>query len=182
MRNAAAQINTNYAPVCPNEAVNILIGYWQPVFDRLGARTEYRIEIGTENPIDPLDLTAILGNLLRNAAEAMERLSPTAERILRLALVHQADILFLTMDNSFDGTLRYDADGNLLSSKRAYIEDGIGMESIRASLARYDGAMEVMVEDGLFSVDMTLTASVSSHRDVPSAERSGQCGEVNGIS
>ena len=182
MRNAAAQINTSYAPVCANEAVNILIGYWQPVFDRLGARTEYRIEIGTENPIDPLDLTAILGNLLRNAAEAMERLSPTAERILRLALVHQADMLFLTMDNSFDGTLRYDADGNLLSSKRGCIEHGIGMESIRASLARYDGAMEVAVEDGLFSVDMTLTASVGSYGDVPSVERSGQYGEVDGIS
>ena len=91
-------------------------------------------------------------------------------------------MLFLTMDNSFDGTLRYDADGNLLSSKRGCIEHGIGMESIRASLARYDGAMEVAVEDGLFSVDMTLTTSVDSYGDVPSVERSRQYGEVDGIS
>jgi len=182
MRDAATQINTSYAPVCANEIVNILIGYWQPVFDRLGARTEYRIEIGTENPIDPLDLTAILGNLLRNAAEAMESLAPGTKRILRLALVHQADLLFLTMDNSFDGTLRYDADGNLLSSKRDHSEHGIGLESIRTSLARYDGTMEVTVEDGLFAVDITLTAAMCAHREISSVGSSDQYGKADDIS
>ena len=162
--------------------MNILIGYWQPVFDRLGARTEYRIEIGTENPIDPLDLTAILGNLLRNAAEAMESLAPGTKRILRLALVHQADLLFLTMDNSFDGTLRYDANGNLLSSKRAHSERGIGLESIRTSLARYDGTMEVTAEDGLFAVDIILTAAMDAHREISSVGSSDQYGKADDIS
>ena len=153
---AASAIHTRYAPVCRNETVNILIGYWQPVFERLGVQPEYRIDIGAENPIDPLDLTAILGNLLANAAEALERLAPDAPRLLRLALVHQGDTLFLTADNSYDGELRYDAAGNLLSSKRGNAERGIGMESIRTSLARYDGTMEISPEDDLFAVSIVL--------------------------
>ena len=120
---------------------------------------EYRIDIGAENPLDPLDLTAILGNLLANAAEALERLAPDAPRLLRLALVHQGDTLFLTADNSYDGELRYDADGNLLSSKRGNAERGIGMESIRTSLARYDGTMEIAPEDDLFAVSIVLRAT-----------------------
>ncbi len=159
MCDAASQIHRRYAPICANETVNILIGYWQPVFDGLGVCAEYHIDIGAKNPIDPLDLTAILGNLLRNAAEALERLSPDMPHILRLALVHHADNLFLTVDNSFNGDLCYDAEGGLLSSKRSYRERGVGMESIYVSLAHYHGMMEFTAEDGLFEVSIALTTT-----------------------
>ena len=156
MGDAASLIQTRCAPICANETVNILVGYWQPIFERLGVQTAYHIEVGAENPIAPLDLTAILGNLLRNAAEALERVAPDAPRILRLALIHQGDTLFLTADNSYDGALRYDAEEHLLSSKRGYTERGIGMESIRASLAHYDGTMEIAAEGELFTVSIVL--------------------------
>ena len=159
MGDAASAIQTRCAPVCANETVNILVGYWQPIFERLGVQTAYRIEVGAENPIAPLDLTAILGNLLRNAAEALERLSPDMPHILRLALVHHADNLFLTVDNSFNGDLCYDAEGGLLSSKRSYRERGVGMESIYVSLAHYHGMMEFTAEDGLFEVSIALTTT-----------------------
>ena len=159
MGDAASLIQTRCAPVCANETVSILVGYWQPIFERLGVQTAYHIEVGAENPIAPLDLTAILGNLLRNAAEALERVAPDAPRILRLALVHQGDMLFLTADNSYDGALRYDAEEHLLSSKRGYTERGIGMESIRASLAHYDGTMEIAAEGELFAVSIVLQAT-----------------------
>ena len=173
---AASAIQTRYAPVCRNETVNILVGYWQPVFERLGVQTAYRIEVGAENPIDPLDLTAILGNLLCNAAEALERLAPDAPRILQLALIHQGDMLFLTMDNSYDGELRYDAEEQLLSSKRGYTERGIGMESIRASLAHYSGTMEIAPEEDVFAVSIVLHASaMRAANGTPT--RTGDCGE-----
>ena len=156
MGDAASLIQTRCAPICANETVNILIGYWQPIFERLGVQTAYRIEVGAKNPIAPLDLTAILGNLLRNAAEALERVAPDAPRILRLALVHRGDMLFLTADNSYGGALRYDAEEHLLSSKRGYTERGIGMESIRASLAHYDGTMEIAAEGELFTISIVL--------------------------
>ncbi|MFC2729027.1 MAG: ATP-binding protein [Centipeda sp. (in: firmicutes)] len=162
MGDAASAIQTRCAPVCANETVNILVGYWQPIFERLGVQTAYHIEVGAENPIAPLDLTAILGNLLRNAAEALERVAPDAPRILRLALVHQGDTLFLTADNSYDGELRYDAEEHLLSSKRGYTERGVGMESIRASLEHYGGTMEIAAEGELFAVSIVLQATADS--------------------
>ena len=174
---AASAIQTRYAPVCANETVNILVGYWQPIFERLGVQPEYRIDIGAENPIDPLDLTAILGNLLANAAEALEHLAPDAPRLLRLALVHQGDTLFLTADNSYDGELRYDAAGNLLSSKRGNAERGIGMESIRTSLARYDGTMEISPEDDLFAVSIVLRATQDRAANIMPMRTDG-CGEA----
>ena len=173
---AASAIHARYAPVCRNETVNILVGYWQPVFERLGVQTAYRIEVGAENPIDPLDLTAILGNLLCNAAEALERLAPDAPRILQLALIHQGDTLFLTVDNSYDGELRYDAEEQLLSSKRGYTERGIGMESIRASLEHYGGTMEIAAEGELFAVSIVLqTTAVRAANGTPT--RTDACEE-----
>lgn len=68
-------------------------------------------------------------------------------------------MLFLTMDNSYDGELRYDAEEQLLSSKRGYTERGIGMESIRASLAHYGGTMEIAAEGALFAVSIVLQAT-----------------------
>lgn len=120
---AASAIHTRYAPVCANETVNILVGYWQPIFERLGAQPEYRIDIGTENPIDPLDLTAILGNLRGNA------------------------------------------------------ERGIGMESIRTSLARYDGTMEISPEDDLFAVSIVLRTTKTRAAAVTPMRTDG-CGEA----
>ena len=133
--------------------------------------TAHRIDIGVKNPIDPFDLTAILGNLLRNAAEALEQLSPDMPHILRLALVHHADNLFLTVDNSFNGDLCYDAEGALLSSKRSYRERGVGMESIYVSLAHYHGMMEFTAEDGLFEVSIALTTTTmrTDNEEVPDA-------------
>ena len=162
--------------VCANETVNILVGHWQPIFARLGVQTEYRIDLGAENSIDPLDLTAILGNLLANAAETLERLAPDAPRLLRLALVHQGDMLFLTVDNSYDGELHYDADGHLLSAKRSNAECGIGMESIRTSLAHYDGTMEISPEDDLFAVSIVLRATKDRAANVTPLHTDG-CGE-----
>ena len=177
MCDAASQIHRRYAPICANETVNILIGYWQPVFDGLGVCAEYHIDIGAKNPIDPLDLTAILGNLLANAAEALERLAPDAPRLLQLALVHQGDTLFLTADNSYDGELHYDAAGNLLSAKRGNAERGIGMESIRTSLARYDGTMEIAPEDDLFAVSIVLRATQDRAANIMPMRTDG-CGEA----
>ena len=132
--------------------------------------------MGAENPIDPLDLTAILGNLLCNAAEALERCAPDAPRILQLALIHQGDTLFLTVDNSYDGELRYDAEEQLLSSKRGYTERGIGMESIRASLAHYGGTMEIAAEGALFAVSIVLqTTAVRAANGTPT--RTDACEE-----
>ena len=176
MGTAASAIQTHYAPVCANETVNILVGHWQPIFARLGVQTEYRIDLGAENPIDPLDLTAILGNLLANAAETLERLAPDAPRLLRLALVHQGDMLFLTVDNSYDGELHYDTEGHLLSAKRSNAERGIGMESIRTSLAHYDGTMEISPEDDLFAVSIVLRATKDRATNVTPL-RTDSCGE-----
>ena len=91
--------------------------------------------------------------------------------ILRLALVHHADNLFLTVDNSFNGDLCYDAEGALLSSKRSYRERGVGMESIYVSLAHYHGMMEFTAEDGLFEVSIALTTTTvrTDNEEVPDA-------------
>ena len=148
-------IDVHSARLSENDSVNAILGYWQPTFERSSVQAEYHVNLQAEDPIDPLDMTAILGNLLRNAAEALEKVPPK-ERKLRLAIEEQAGYLFFVVDNSFDGQAQFNANGMPLSAKRDFKEVGIGIESIQASLARYHGTMDIKTEQKNFEVSIMM--------------------------
>ena len=147
---------SNDAPVCGNELVNALVNYWQGIFRRLGAKTSLEISLGSRNPIDPLHMTAILGNLLRNAAEAMARIPDGAEKQLRLVMQETGGTLLIMLDNSFDGQLRQDEEQNYLSSKLDFTSRGVGLDSIRNSVEQCGGTYMVQIQDRRFESSVAL--------------------------
>ena len=144
------------ASVCGNELVNALVSYWQGIFQRLGVNTCFEISLGSRNPIDPLHMTAILGNLLRNAAEALARVPDGQERRLRLMLQATGGTLVIALDNSFDGQLRQDEEQNYLSAKRDFVARGVGLDSIRSSVEQCGGTFMSQVQDRNFESSVVL--------------------------
>ena len=142
--------------VCANELVNALLSYWQPRLDRLSVTTRLNIQLDRENPIDPVHMTAILGNLLRNAAEALARVPENEERQLKLNIVKMNGYLILTLDNSFNGEIVSDEDDNLLSAKRGFAKRGVGLDSIRYSVEHYHGEFSTTVQDRIFEASILL--------------------------
>ncbi len=143
-------------PVCGNELVNALVNYWQGIFQQLGAKTCFEISLGSRNPIDPLHMTAILGNLLRNAAEALARVPDGQERRLRLVLRELGGMLVIALDNSFDGQLQQDKEQNYLSSKLGFAERGVGLDSIRSSVEQCGGTFTIQVQERSFEGSVVL--------------------------
>ena len=141
--------------ICGNELVNALVNYWQPTFRRLRVEVKISISLGQESPIEPLQMTAILGNLLRNAAEALERV-PEGERRLRLLMQPMGGTLILIVDNSFDGQLQQDAARNYLSSKRGFAEPGVGLMSVRSSVEQCGGTFDIKVNGRHFEASVVL--------------------------
>ena len=144
------------ARVCRNEMVNALVCYWKNVLDRLSVTCTFDISIDEENHIDPLHMTAILGNLLRNAAEALTRVPDKEDRWLNLHAAEQAHSLILTLDNSFDGQLRQDDAKHYLSSKRDFANRGVGLDSIQSSVSLYHGSFSVEAANGVFRASVIL--------------------------
>ena len=101
-------------------------------------------------------MTAILGNLLRNAAEALARVPENEERQLKLNIVKMNGYLILTLDNSFNGEIVSDEDDNLLSAKRGFAKRGVGLDSIRYSLEHYHGEFSTTVQDRIFEASILL--------------------------
>ena len=143
-------------PLCGNDLVNALINYWQGVLQNLAVETTWEINLGKQNPIDPLDMTAILGNLLRNATEALTKVTPPEKRYLKLVLLKLGDNLVITLDNSFDGQSQQDNEQNYLSSKLDFKSRGIGLDSIRSSVEKYDGTFNMEIQAKNFASSIVL--------------------------
>ena len=111
------------------------------------------IEIPRESIMPEVDLNIILGNLLDNAAEAMEK---AKEKYLNLQMTFEKNILYISLYNSFDGKLETDKDGKIRTRKADRSEHGIGLRSIDLVVKKYNGTIRILKENYIFKVDLIL--------------------------
>ncbi len=142
--------------VCGNELVNAIVSYWQESWTALQVQADIVIQLGPDDPIPPLHMTAILGNLLKNACEALSRIPSPANRRLCLHICPIGDSLILTLDNTFTGALKQDASQHYLSAKRGFTAHGIGLDSIQHSVCCCHGTLEITAANNLFQVSILL--------------------------
>ena len=102
----------------------------------------------------PLDIYTLFANLMDNAIEAS--LAPGLERrCIILVVKRQAGFLSVHEENYCLGQVKL-LDGLPVTSKADTRYHGFGTRSIRQIAERYDGTMQVKVEDGLFSVNLLI--------------------------
>lgn len=88
-----------------NHAVNILVSYYADIAKEQDMAFSARIQVPQELPIQDIDISVLLGNLLGNAIYAAAKL-PAPEREIRLNMLHQGNMLAVTVDNSFNGEVK----------------------------------------------------------------------------
>ena len=101
--------------------------------------------------IHPVDLVTILGNAVDNAMEALRKLPEGLERIVYIKTASYANMAILRISNQFAGALEMQ-DGQLPTGKEDKEFHGIGLNSIRKAVKRYDGNVETQFDnhDGWF--------------------------------
>jgi sensor histidine kinase regulating citrate/malate metabolism len=114
---------------------------------------ELRLLIPPSVNIEVADIITILGNLLDNALEATAK---AAKKKLKLDVEYSKECLFIQIENTFDGKIKY-ANGNIVTTKIGN-NNGYGLKNIRRSLEKYNGHMEITHEGGIFSVTAMLYA------------------------
>lgn len=115
----------------------------------------YDIHIPQELPFSSADLSVLLGNLLDNAIEASLKI-PIQQRSLKLFIRYENNILIITIVNSFDGKLKKDDSGRILTSKRNQINHGMGLNSVRKIAEKYHGNIVIEVDEHIFKVKVIL--------------------------
>ena len=143
------------APLCRHYLADAVLQHYQSQATDQGCEFRTYVDIPPQLSISDLDLCIVLGNLLENALEGNRRLPPD-EQMLHLHLKRQGEMLILTLDNRFDGSLHY-REGTLLSHKRGGAVEGIGLQSVRAIAEKYQGVVRVEPNANVFKVSVMLT-------------------------
>lgn len=145
---------------CRNHAANLLLSYFARQAAGAGIDFAAHVDLPERLEIAESDFTVILGNLLENALQACTaQEGPKRQIVFRGKTMEHS--LLITVDNTFEGTLKRDPDGALLSTKKG--GSGLGLASIRHIAARYGGMLRTECRDGMFCASVLLNLQGVSH-------------------
>ena len=115
------------------------------------------IDIKTDVPekvIDSADLSVLVGNLIENAMEAQEKLADT-EKFINLKIKTFEDKIYFVIENAFDGVINT-KNGQYLSHKRDNQTAGIGLQSVREIVKKYNGELVIDTDNKVFKCSAML--------------------------
>lgn len=141
------------------ESGNITVDYIINL--KLHALTNRSVEISCEinipNDIDiaPFDLSTILGNLIDNAAEALDYVKD--EKWIAIKVSYQVGFLIIHVTNSFDGIVHLNK-FKIISRKKNTKNHGFGLNSVQTITEEYGGEMLVQYDEKKFEVIVKLLA------------------------
>ncbi|MCM1499737.1 MAG: ATP-binding protein [Clostridium sp.] len=109
--------------------------------------------------MEAYDMTALFGNLFRNAAEAVEQMPAGQERYVRIGFYVEGSYFVSIIENTYLHTLRQDKKGNYLTTKEHNKKNhGYGIENAKEIVGRYHGEIWISAEDGHFKAEVLLPA------------------------
>lgn len=114
-----------------------------------------KTDVPAELPFAGEDLCVILGNALDNAIEACER-GQVSKPWISIKLIYDGANLLMTLENSFDGTIRKNKKGIQISRKANSQQHGIGTYSIQRVVQKYHGYYHVEVMEKEYHLEIIL--------------------------
>lgn len=140
-------------PLCDNQIINGVAGYYLELSKSQGIETNFRVNLSPKLPISDSDFASILGNLLENALEACRSMK-SAKRFIHLNMYMETEhMLILVVENTYENGIRR-ANKTFLSSKHE--GNGIGITSVCSLVEKNGGVIRIQFEDGIFCVHILL--------------------------
>ncbi|MEY8297318.1 MAG: sensor histidine kinase [Emergencia timonensis] len=132
-------------------ALDSLINYKLGPLSEEDIRITYQPHISSDIPIHDFDLIIILGNLIDNALEALEKV-PCGQKELSLLISYDKGRLVIQLKNSYIGKL----EKSLNTTKADKECHGIGLKNVRSVVRKYKGTLDISFDKGIFNVEVIL--------------------------
>lgn len=136
-----------------NIVVDSIINYKLTQAKEMGAQIYANAILPESLNIEEDDLVIILGNLLDNAIEAIEKAKDGA--YIRLQMEYEKNCFFLKMINSYDNVIKKE-NGQIITRKKDTALHGIGLRSVKDTVEKYDGILELKHDEKEFFVSVML--------------------------
>lgn len=104
------------------------------------------------NFIHAVDLYTILGNAIDNAIESVLTVSDPERKIISVSVWTKGKLLLMQVENYFENKDLTFENGLPLTTKKESDGHGYGLKSIRNSVEKYDGCMDVSVQNNMFKL------------------------------
>lgn len=138
-----------------NIALDSVINYKVSKMIESGIEVETNIALPKNLKIDEDDFIIIIGNILDNAAEAAEKIKNGSKKYIYISLEYDLGSIWLCVKNSFENEIKMRGD-KFVTDKQDKSIHGIGLQSVRTTVGKYNGQMDVLVEENNFVVNIIL--------------------------
>ena len=138
-----------------NVALDSVINYKLTRAAKSNILVESNVVIPEDISLDEDDMIVILGNLLDNAIEAVNRIETDVKKYIYMDIDFEMGSLWICIKNSYDNKL-YVQENRFVTWKKDKTMHGIGLQSTESIVQKYNGLMEFSMEENLFVVDILL--------------------------
>lgn len=136
-----------------NTSIDSIINYKMNLASAKGISTEVNIEVPSDMPIRPEDMVVVIGNILDNAIEAVNRAGING--YIYLDIKYKKGNMFIVCKNSFDGIVNIKSN-SIYTRKTDDIYHGLGLKSVEDVVKKYDGAIDFEYTDKEFKVNIIM--------------------------
>lgn len=133
-----------------NIAIDSVINYKLSMAVSKGIQIKSDITSPREIHIEEDDVIVIIGNLLDNAIEAIEKVSENKK--LELIFEYNRENIYILVENTYDGNINE----GLRTTKQDKTMHGIGMRSIDSIIEKYNGKKYVEYDKEIFRIEIVM--------------------------
>ena len=150
--------NTKSIINCGNDIIDAILNYKIAVCRRHNIEISIDIDHIPDLSINPMDLTAILANILDNAIEALDTVT-TGERYISGKIFCYKNYLSIVIKNPYANQIIIE-DNNIKTHKADKLHHGYGLASIRSSAEKNGGAFRVYTKNNIFRAVVMLPIEI----------------------
>lgn len=139
---------------CQHYATNALLAFFAQQAKKSNVDIDIFVQLPETLHLPETTISVVLGNLLENALEASRQFQGEQKKITVRGKADKG-FVFFAITNPFDGELRKNKSGKILSTKS--VTRGLGLDSVRQLVEANGGVLELSAEDNLFRASILLT-------------------------
>lgn len=138
------------SPQTGNMILDVIISEKRSACRKKGINFKCDIDFSRGEFVDMMDVCSIFSNILDNAIEACDKTEEN--RYINIKGKNVGNYIVLKCINSKSNDIKIDSNGKIETDKSDRDNHGLGMESIRKSVEKYDGNMEIYYDEKEFKV------------------------------
>lgn len=105
--------------------------------------------------MDVMDICSIFGNALDNAIECEKKIGEKEKRMIHVSMFVQQAFLIIRFENYCEGELTFEKNLPVTTKKQAEFH-GYGLKSLRHTVHKYGGEVDIDVEDNWFRLKILI--------------------------